>query len=117
MAAKNILYIMFDQLRHDYLSCCGHPHLKTPHLDKLASKGVRFSHCYAQSPICGPSRMSCYTGRYVHSHGSAWNNFPLKVGEQTLGDHLRDRGDGLLAGRQNAYGGGQRRDGSPGHRP
>jgi len=92
MPAKNILYIMFDQLRYDYLSCTGHPHLKTPHLDKLASKGVRFSHCYVQSPICGPSRMSSYTGRYVHSHGSAWNNFPLKVGEQTMGDHLRERG-------------------------
>ncbi|MGJ8625892.1 MAG: sulfatase-like hydrolase/transferase [Sulfitobacter sp.] len=92
MTVKNILYIMFDQLRHDYLSCSGHPHLKTPHLDRLAAKGVRFSHCYVQSPICGASRMSCYTGRYVHSHGAAWNNFPLKVGEITLGDHLRERG-------------------------
>jgi len=92
MAAKNVLYIMFDQLRHDYLSCSGHPHLKTPHLDRLASKGVRFSHCYVQSPICGATRMSCNTGRYVHSHGAAWNNFPLKVGEITLGDHLRERG-------------------------
>ncbi|MGB7244099.1 MAG: sulfatase-like hydrolase/transferase [Sulfitobacter sp.] len=91
MSAKNILYIMFDQLRYDYLGCTGHPHLKTPHLDRLAAKGVRFSHCYVQSPICGPSRMSAYTGRYVHSHGAAWNNYPLKVGEQTLGDHLRDR--------------------------
>ena len=90
--AKNILFIMFDQLRFDYLSCCGHPHLHTPNLDGLAEKGVRFSHCYVQSPICGASRMSFYTGRYVHSHGAAWNNFPLKVGEQTLGDHLRDIG-------------------------
>ena len=92
MTQKNILFIMFDQLRHDYLSCAGHPHLKTPHLDKLAAKGVRFSKCYVQSPICGPSRMSFYTGRYVHSHGASWNNFPLKVGEMTLGDHLRERG-------------------------
>ena len=92
MTKKNILFIMFDQLRHDYLSCAGHPHLKTPHLDRLAAKGVRFSKCYVQSPICGPSRMSFYTGRYVHSHGAAWNNFPLKVGEITLGDHLRERG-------------------------
>jgi arylsulfatase A-like enzyme len=36
--------------------------------------------------------MSFYTGRYVNSHGAAWNNFPLKVGEQTLGDHLRKLG-------------------------
>ena len=91
---RNILFIMFDQLRYDYLSCTGHPHLQTPHLDRLAAKGVRFSHCYIQSPICGASRMSFYTGRYVHSHGAAWNNFPLKVGEVTMGDHLRERGMG-----------------------
>ena len=98
--ARNILFIMFDQLRFDYLSCTGHPHLQTPHLDALAAKGVRFSHCYVQSPICGASRMSYYTGRYVHSHGAAWNNFPLKVGELTLGDHLRDRGmDSWLIGK------------------
>ena len=94
MPAKNILFIMFDQLRWDYLSCYGHPHLKTPNIDQLASKGVRFSRAYIQSPICGSSRMSTYTGRYVHSHGAAGNNFPLKVGEVTMGDHLRAAGMG-----------------------
>ncbi len=90
--ARNILFVMYDQLRFDYLGCTGHPHLKTPNFDRVASMGVRFSRCYVQSPICGASRMSFYTGRYVHSHGAAWNNFPLKVGEQTLGDHLRKTG-------------------------
>lgn len=92
--AKNILFIMFDQLRWDYLGCYGHPHLHTPHIDRLAAKGVRFSRAYIQSPICGSSRMSTYTGRYVHSHGASWNNIPLKVGERTMGDHLRDAGMG-----------------------
>src|SRR3546814_3983194 len=45
-----------------------------------------------QSPVCGPSRMSYYTGRYVHSHGASWNFVPLKVGEMTIGDHLRPLG-------------------------
>ena len=98
--ARNILFIMFDQLRFDYLSCSGHAHLKTPHIDKLASQGVRLSRCYVQSPICGASRMSFYTGRYVNSHGASWNNYPLKVGEQTLGDHLRECGmDSWLVGK------------------
>ncbi len=92
--AKNILFIMFDQLRWDYLSCYGHPHLKTPHIDALAARGVRFDRAYIQSPLCGPSRMSTYTGRYVHSHGASWNKVPLKVGEITMGDHLRDAGMG-----------------------
>src|SRR6056297_2000246 len=92
MGQKNILFIMFDQLRWDYLSCYGHPHLETPNIDYLSSQGVRFDRAYIQSPICGSSRMSTYTGRYVHSHGASWNNIPLKVGEMTMGDHLRREG-------------------------
>ena len=54
---KNVLFIMCDQLRWDYLSCAGHPTLKTPNIDGLAKRGVRFTRAYVQSPICGPSRM------------------------------------------------------------
>lgn len=89
---RNILFIMYDQLRWDYLSCYGHPHLHTPNMDRLAAMGVRFDRAFIQSPLCGPSRMSTYTGRYVHSHGSSWNQVPLKVGEVTMGDHLRKLG-------------------------
>ena len=97
---KNILFIMFDQLRRDYLSCYGHKHLQTPNIDRLAEKGMRFNRCYIQSPICGSSRMSTYTGRYVHSHGASWNGIPLKVGEMTMGDHLRKVGmDCFLVGK------------------
>ena len=85
----NVLWIMADQLRWDYLSCYGHPHLHTPNLDRLAERSVRFTNAYVQSPFCGPSRMSSYTGRYCRSHGATWNGFPLRVGEPTLGDHLR----------------------------
>jgi len=90
--AKNVLFIMCDQLRHDYLGHAGHPHLRTPHIDALAARGARFERAYAQSPICGPARMSAYTGRYVRSHGATWNNVPLRVGEPTLGDHLEPLG-------------------------
>ena len=88
----NILFIMYDQLRFDYLSCAGHPHLHTPNFDHVASKGVRFSNTYVQSPVCGGSRMCFYTGRYASSHGAHWNGFPLRVGEYTMGDHLRKAG-------------------------
>ena len=86
----NVLWIMADQLRWDYLSCYGATHINTPNLDWLAEQGVRFNRAYVQSPICGPSRMSYYTGRYVRSHGSTWNGFPLRIGEPTLGEYLRD---------------------------
>ena len=89
---KNILFIMADQLRFDYLSCYGHPHLKTPNIDRLAARGVRFDRAYVQSPVCGPSRASFYTGRTVFSHGATWNRVPLPIGELTLGDYLRPIG-------------------------
>ena len=90
--SQNILFIMYDQLRFDYLSCAGHPHLDTPNFDRVAAKGVRFTNAYVQSPVCGASRMCFYTGRYASSHGAQWNNFPLRVGELTMGDHLREQG-------------------------
>ncbi|MGJ8531415.1 MAG: alkaline phosphatase family protein [Alphaproteobacteria bacterium] len=89
---KNILFIMADQLRWDYLSCYGHPHLETPHIDRLAKKGVRFDRAYVQSPVCGPSRASCYTGRTTFSHGSTWNQVPLPIGEWTMSDYLKPAG-------------------------
>lgn len=96
----NILFVMYDQLRFDYLSCAGHPHLQTPNFDKVAEMGVRFTNAYVQSPICGSSRMCYYTGRYASSHGAQWNGFPLRVGEITLGDHLRKAGmDSWLIGK------------------
>ena len=83
---------MYDQLRFDYLSCAGHSHLHTPNFDRVAGMGVRFTNAYVQSPICGSSRMCFYTGRYASSHGAQSNGFPLRVGELTIGDHLRKLG-------------------------
>ena len=96
----NILFIMYDQLRFDYLSCAGHPHLHTPNFDRVANMGVRFTNAFVQSPVCGGSRMCFYTGRYASSHGAHWNGFPLRVGEMTMGDHLRNAGmDAWLIGK------------------
>lgn len=89
---RKILFIMCDQLRYDYLGCTGHPSIRTPHIDALAARGVLFQNNYVQSPICGPSRASTYTGRYTRSHGALWNNYPVPIGERGLGDHLRPLG-------------------------
>ena len=89
---RNVLFIMCDQLRWDYLSCYGHPSLQTPHIDALAKRGVRFTNAYVQSASCGPSRMSYYTGRYVSSHRAFANFVPLPIDERTVGDYLRPLG-------------------------
>ena len=83
---------MCDQLRADHLSCAGHPHLQTPAIDALARRGVRFPRAYVQSGVCGPSRMSYYTGRYMFSHGATWNRVPLSLREKTIGDYLTPAG-------------------------
>jgi arylsulfatase A-like enzyme len=99
-AVRNVLFIMCDQLRADHLSCYGHPHLHTPNIDRLARQGVKFERAFVQSGVCGPSRMSFYTGRYMASHGATWNRVPLAVGEWTLGDYLRQAGrKAVLAGK------------------
>src|SRR5699024_11264967 len=67
---RNILFIMADQLRADHLACYGHPYIKTPNIDALAKHGVRFTRAFVNSGVCGPSRMSFYTGRYPSTHRS-----------------------------------------------
>ena len=61
---------------------------------------MRFDHAYVQSGVCGPARMSYYTGRYVSSHGATWNRVPLSAAEYTLGDYLHAAGrTATLAGK------------------
>ncbi|NEB81045.1 sulfatase-like hydrolase/transferase [Streptomyces sp. SID14478] len=60
----NILFILGDDLGWADLSSYGAPHIKTPHLDRLARQGVRFTDAYSGSATCSPTRFSLYTGRY-----------------------------------------------------
>jgi arylsulfatase A-like enzyme len=99
-AVRNVLFVMCDQLRRDFLSCYGSSPVPTPNIDRLAAAGLRFDNAYAQSGVCGPSRMSFYTGRYVSSHGATWNLVPLSAAEHTLGDYLQGAGRrAMLAGK------------------
>jgi arylsulfatase A-like enzyme len=60
----NILFILIDDLGWRDLSCTGSPFYETPHIDRLAAQGMRFSNAYAACPVCSPSRASILTGRY-----------------------------------------------------
>jgi len=88
----NILLVTTDQQRTDSLSCYGTDFTHTPHLDRLATEGVRFDRAYCTNPVCTPSRVSIFTGRHVSRHG-AWNiGVHLPESERTIGDHLQTAG-------------------------
>jgi arylsulfatase A-like enzyme len=83
---------MPDTFRYDTLSCAGHPTVKTPHLDRIAGMGVRFTQAYSSSPICMTARSNCLSGLYCHNTGQ-WSNYGhLPGGSQTYMSLLRDNG-------------------------
>lgn len=89
----NVLFIVSDQHRRDTAGCYGHPLARTPHLDRLATSGVRFNGAYCQAPLCGPSRSSIITGTQVHTCGAFthWQEASLPD-MPTLGSVFRQGG-------------------------
>jgi N-acetylglucosamine-6-sulfatase len=65
----NIVFILIDDLRWDELGIAGHPFLKTPHIDRIASEGALFRNAFMTTPLCSPSRASFLTGQYAYTHG------------------------------------------------
>jgi N-acetylglucosamine-6-sulfatase len=73
-ARPNVVFILTDDQRWDCMSCAGHPFLKTPHIDRIAHEGARFSNAFCTTSLCSPSRASFLSGLYAHAHGVS-NNF------------------------------------------
>lgn len=69
----NILLIQADQHRFDCVGANGYPFLQTPHLDRLASEGVNFTHAFCPSPVCTPARNSLLFGCWPTQHGAITN--------------------------------------------
>ena len=93
----NFLVILCDDLGYGDLACYGHPHIKTPHLDRLAKQGMRLTSCYAAAPVCSPSRAGMLTGRTPNRSG-VYNWIPgnhvmhLRKDEMTVAMMLKEAG-------------------------
>lgn len=70
----NILFLLTDDQRWDAASLAGHPHLRTPNIDRLGQEGVYFRNAFCTTSLCSPSRASILSGLYAHAHGVV-NNF------------------------------------------
>ena len=70
VSKPNVVFILADDLGIGNVGCYGSDHYKTPHIDKLATEGTRFTHCYTAA-LCGPSRAMIMSGRYAFRNGSS----------------------------------------------
>lgn len=80
----NVLFLIADDL-NNFLGCYGDPRAKTPNLDRLAARGVRFDRAYCTFPLCGPSRNSMLTGLHPNSSGILANS---QIFRQTIPDQV-----------------------------
>ena len=95
----NIIYILSDDLGYGELGCYGQDIIKTPHLDKMASEGLKFTDHYAGSAVCAPSRCVLMTGKHTgHSHirgnfsRSSEGNLPIPAAEVTVAEVMKKAG-------------------------
>jgi arylsulfatase A-like enzyme len=90
----NIICVILDELGYYELSCMGHPEMKTPNMDRMASEGVRFTQFLAGSSACAPTRCALLTGKHT-GHATVRSNggfAPLLPGEETIGSVLKKAG-------------------------
>jgi len=88
----NLLFIMSDQHQREASGCYGSTEVKTPNIDRIAARGVRFDRAYCQAPVCVPARGSIITGQYPHTHGAKILADALPDGARTIAHYFRERG-------------------------
>ena len=88
----NVLFMISDQHNAKVLGHKGHPNARTPNLDRMAERGVRFENAITQNPICTPSRVSYLSGQYCHNHGYYGLSGPNPGGLPSVLGHFRRAG-------------------------
>ncbi len=96
-ARPNIVVVLCDDLGYGDLECFGHPHIKTPNLNRMADEGIRFTDCYSTAAVCSPSRVGLLTGRSPNRAGVYdWipngNEIHMRASEVTIPQLLKQAG-------------------------
>jgi arylsulfatase A-like enzyme len=88
----NVLFITTDQQSWDTISACGNKDVNTPHLDRLAKRGVSFKKSYSPNPVCSPTRATWLTGLASCEHGVITNGKKIVEDIKTVGHAMSDAG-------------------------
>lgn len=89
---RNVVLIMCDTLRADFLNAYGADFIPTPNIDTLVEDGVTFDNAITASTVCQPARASVWTGEFVSGHGVWTNNVPLRPEQETFVERLVEDG-------------------------
>jgi arylsulfatase len=105
MSKPNVILIMTDQQKRDSLSVYGNPVCQTPNLERLASEGTIFDYAFTPYPVCTPSRVMTFTGRYSHVTRSRSNTVPMQPDQEHLIKLLQANGyTTALSGKNHCFG-------------
>ena len=85
----NVILIMADDVGYECFGCYGSSQYRTPHIDRMAKRGIRFTHCYSQ-PLCTPSRVKLMTGLSNVRNYAAFS--VLRRDQKTIGEYFREGG-------------------------
>ena len=88
----NIIFILIDDQRYDFLSFLDHPWIETSNIDQLAANGMFFDNAFVTTSLCSPSRASIITGQYAHAHQVMDNDTPLPADIPTFPKELQQAG-------------------------
>jgi arylsulfatase A-like enzyme len=91
-ARPNILWVFADQMRGHAMSCAGDVNVRTPNLDQLAQRGVRFTNACSSYPLCVPFRFTLLTGEYAHTRWIPALDWRMSPAERTIAHEFNDAG-------------------------
>jgi N-sulfoglucosamine sulfohydrolase len=112
----NILWLTCEDNNVNWIGCYGNPHADTPHIDQLAKEGFQYMHCYANAPVCSPSRSTWITGVHALSTGTHQMRSRYKIPHDTIKyypDYLKAAGYYVVNQRKTDYNIGGRDDKDP----